>query len=151
MVLARILRTAPLWLAAAWVMGLTCLGFMVVPMLFAHLPSPALAGNMAAKLFAAQTGVSTVCALLLVVILRSDQHAAPAQLVPTLTMLALAGALLALLVEFGVTPHIVARDNLKVWHSVGSAMYFVQWLCALLVFGRLVNAAVAPQAESVQV
>lgn len=150
MAVSKPLRTVPLWLAAAWAMSLTTLGFFVVPMLFAHLPAPALAGNMAAKLFSAQTGVSAVCALLLVVVLRSDKHATPAHVIPTVTLLALAGALLALLVEFGVSPHIVARDNLKLWHGVGSAMYFAQWLCALLAFGKLANAAVASQAASDQ-
>ena len=140
------MRAAPLWLAAAWVMSLSTLGFLVVPMLFAHLPSPALAGNMAAKLFSAQTGVSVACALLLVVVLRADQHATPNSVIPAVTLLALGGALLALLVEFGVSPHIVARDNLKLWHGVGSAMYFAQWLCALLVFGKLANAVSASQA-----
>lgn len=101
---------------------------------------------MAAKLFGIQTGLSTGCALLLVIILRSDNHQFPANVVPTVTMLALAGALLALLVEFGVSPHIVARDNLKLWHSLGSAMYLAQWLCALLSFAKLANAAVALQA-----
>jgi hypothetical protein len=24
----------------------------------------------------------------------------------------------------------VARDNLKLWHAVGSGMYLLQWLCA---------------------
>jgi len=143
---ARAWRVVPLWLAAAWAMGLTTLGFFVVPMLFANLPSSAIAGGMAAKLFGVQTGISTGCALLLVLLLRSEKHEVPAEVVPTVTLLALAGALLALLVEFGVSPHIVARDNLKLWHSLGSAMYFAQWLCALLVFGKLANAAVASQA-----
>lgn len=40
------------------------------------------------------------------------------------------GLLLALLVQYGVAPRIVARQNLRLWHSVGSAMYLVQWLCA---------------------
>jgi hypothetical protein len=146
MFIARCWRVAPLWLAAAWAMGLTTLGFFVVPMLFANLPSPAIAGGMAAKLFGVQTGISTGCALLLVLLLRSEKHEVPAGVVPSVTLLALAGALLALLVEFGVSPHIVARDNLKLWHSLGSAMYFAQWLCALLVFGNLANAAMASQA-----
>jgi hypothetical protein len=45
-----------------------------------------------------------------------------------------------LLVEFAVAPHIVARDNLALWHRVGSAMYFAQWVCALVVFGKLASA-----------
>jgi Domain of unknown function (DUF4149) len=134
------LRSLPLWLAAAWAMSLTTLGFFVVPMLFANLPSPALAGGMAAKLFTAQTGISTVCALVLLMTFRSEKLSPSAHAIPSCTMLALAGALLALLVEYGVSPHIIARDNLALWHSLGSAMYFAQWVCALLVFGKLANA-----------
>ena len=44
--------------------------------------------------------------------------------------------LLALLLEFAVAPRIVARDNLRLWHGVGSAMYALQWLCAGLVLWR---------------
>jgi hypothetical protein len=139
------LRTLPLWLAAGWAMSLTTLGFFVVPMLFAHLPSPAMAGGMAARLFTVQTGISAACALFLLMTFRSNQLAPNARVVPACTMLTLAGALLALLVEFGVSPHIVARDNLALWHGVGSAMYFGQWLCALWLFGKLALAAGAPR------
>ncbi|RFO96954.1 DUF4149 domain-containing protein [Rhodoferax lacus] len=141
-------RSLPLWLAAAWAMSLTTLGFFVVPMLFANLPNPAMAGGMAAKLFAAQTGVSAVCALLLLMCFRSEKLAPSARVIPACTLLALAGALLALLVEFGVSPRIVARDNLALWHGVGTAMYFGQWACALLVFGKLANAASAQPASA---
>ncbi|MEG2630155.1 MAG: DUF4149 domain-containing protein, partial [Comamonas sp.] len=47
------------------------------------------------------------------------------------------GMLLALLVQFGVAPRIVAKQDLKLWHSVGTLMYAVQWLCALRVLWRL--------------
>lgn len=39
-------------------------------------------------------------------------------------------ALLALLGEYAVAPRIVARENLRWWHGVGSAMYLLQWACA---------------------
>jgi hypothetical protein len=136
-------RSFPLWLAAAWAMSLTTLGFFVVPMLFANLPSPAIAGGMAAKLFRAQTGISAVCALVLLMTFRSEKLTPGTRVASSCTLLVLAGALLALLVEFGVSPHIVARDNLPLWHGLGSAMYFVQWVCALLVFGKLANSASA--------
>jgi hypothetical protein len=141
------MRSLPLWLAAAWAMSLTTLGFFVVPMLFANLPSPAIAGGMAAKLFSVQTGISAGCALLLLMTFRSEKLAPAGTVIPSCTLLALAGALLALLVEFGVSPHIVARDNLAFWHRLGSAMYFAQWVCALLVFGKLANAACASPAR----
>ncbi len=141
------LRSLPLWLAAAWAMSLTTLGFFVVPMLFANLPSPAIAGGMAARLFSVQTGISAVCALVLLMSFRSEKLSPAPTVIPSCTLLALAGALSALLVEFGVSPHIVARDNLALWHSLGSAMYFAQWVCALLVFGKLANAASASPAS----
>lgn len=129
--------TLPLWLSAAWAMGLTTLGLFVVPMLFVNLPSPAMAGTMAAKLFSVQTGISTACALLLLLILQSEKHCVRSAVAQSATLYLLAGALLALLVEFGVSPRIIARENIALWHGVGSAMYLLQWICALIVFGKL--------------
>lgn len=55
----------------------------------------------------------------------------------------LAGLLLALLVEFVVAPRIVARDNLALWHRLGSTFYVLQWLCAGWTFWRLSRLAPA--------
>jgi hypothetical protein len=49
----------------------------------------------------------------------------------------LGGVLLALLVELGVAPRIVAREDLAFWHRIGTAMYAGQWVCALAVFAML--------------
>ena len=62
-----------LFLAALWWGSLTGLGFVVVPLLFMHLDSPAAAGAMAAKLFTAQTWLSTGCAMLLLLVLQLVQ------------------------------------------------------------------------------
>ena len=132
-------RSLPLWVGAVWWGSLTTLGFFVVPLLFMHLPSPAMAGTMAGKLFAAQTAVSVVCGLLLLMIFRSNKPLAPADIAQSATLFVVGGILLALLVEFGVSPHIIARDNLALWHRVGTAMYAAQWLCAAVVFGKLAN------------
>jgi len=123
--------------AALWWGSLTTLGFFVVPMLFVHLPTPAMAGTMAAHLFSAQTWISVVCGLTLLAAFRSNQPLAPVHIAQAATLFVVAGVLLALLVEFAVAPHIVARDNLALWHRVGSGMYLVQWLCAGVVFGKL--------------
>ena len=131
------MRNLPVWVAAVWWGSLSTLGFFVVPMLFIHLPSPAMAGNMAAKLFTAQTGISTVCGLALLMLFRSNRPLAPVDIAQSATLFILGGVLLALLVEFGVAPHIVARDNLRLWHGVGTAMYVVQWLCATVIFLKL--------------
>jgi hypothetical protein len=44
--------------------------------------------------------------------------------------LVVAAMLCALLVEFVVAPRIVARDNLRWWHAVGTGLYGLQWLLA---------------------
>ena len=127
----------PLLVAALWWGSLGAIGFMAVPLLFAYLPSPALAGNMAARLFAAQTWLSVVCCLVLLLLSR---HRGSATLQPwaqnTLVFI-LGGMLLALLVQFGVAPRIVARQDLRLWHSVGTLMYVLQWLCAGALLWRL--------------
>ena len=102
-----------------------------------------MAGSMAGHLFSAQTAVSTVCGLVLLLIFRSDRLPDLAEQARAATLFVVAGVLLALLVEFGVSPHIVARENLVLWHRVGSAMYFAQWICASVVFAKLVHHPVA--------
>jgi hypothetical protein len=134
-------QTLPLWVAAAWVGTLSTLGFFVVPMLFVHLPTPAMAGGMAAKLFTVQTWISVFCAMVLLTMFRSNQALAPAHTAQAATLFVVSGALLALLVEFAVAPNIVARNNIALWHKVGSVMYFAQWICALVVFGKLAGSA----------
>ena len=114
------------FLAALWWGSLTTVGFMVVPMLFMHLETAAIAGQMAAKLFSAQTAVALACGVLLLLAAKRenlDQVHTPSPWV-------IAGMLLALLIELAVKPHIVARDNMALWHNLGSAFYVLQWLCA---------------------
>jgi hypothetical protein len=127
----------PVWVAALWCCSLTVIGFLVVPMLFAHLPTRAMAGGMAAKLFQAQTWVSVLCGLLLLLGTRAKPSLARAPIAPDAVLFIVAGMLLALLSEFAVAPHIVARENLRLWHNVGSAMFVLQCLCAGVVFWKL--------------
>src|SRR5665647_3259864 len=131
----------PLWVAALWWGSLSTLGFLVVPMLFAHLPTAALAGAVAAKLFSAPTWVSCVCGLILLMDSRSDRALAIVPITQTTIIFIVSGMLLALLSEFGVAPRIVARENLRLWHGVGSAMYLLQWLCAAMTFWKLTDRA----------
>ena len=131
------LSRLPVFAAALWWGSLTTIGFLVVPLLFAHLPTPALAGGMAARLFTAQTWVSMACGGVLLLISTSKQGSAPVRRAQDAMVFILLGMLLALLVEFAVAPRIVARENLKLWHSVGSVMYLVQWLSAAVVFWRV--------------
>ena len=124
-------------LAAVWWASLGTVGFLVVPLLFKHLPSPAMAGAMAATLFAAQTWVSLACGLALLLIFRQKQPLGQ-QTSAVLALLLIAfGLLAALLVQWGVAPRIVARENLRLWHSLGTALYALQWLSAMVLFWRL--------------
>ena len=142
------LERIPVLAAALWWGSLSAVGFMVVPMLFAHLASPAIAGAMAAKLFAAQTWVSVVCAMVLLLATRRRSHSPMARRTMALAGWVLAGLALALLVEFGVAPQIVGRSQLRLWHSVGSIAYALQWVCAAVVLWCL--AAPAASAASAQ-
>jgi hypothetical protein len=121
-------------LAALWWGSLTGLGFVVVPMLFAHLPSPAMAGAMAAKLFTAQTWLSIGCSFLLLLVLNKNRAPALSPPAQAATKYVVAGLLFAVLVEFGVAPNIVnaraSGGDLRFWHGLGSAMYLAQWLAA---------------------
>ena len=129
-------RVAP-FAAALWWGSLTAVGFMVVPLLFKFLPTPAMAGHMAAKLFTAQTWVSVACGIVLLLVLRSNRPAALAGRAQAALVFIVLGMLLALLIEFAVAPRIVARENLRLWHGAGSVMYAVQWLCAAVVLWRI--------------
>jgi uncharacterized membrane protein len=115
----------PVLAAALWWGGLTAIGFVAVPLLFANLATPAIAGQMAAKLFTAQAWISIVCGLLILIAQRKPNA------------LVLAGVLLALLGEFAVAPRIVARQDLALWHTVGTVFYGLQWLCALVALWKL--------------
>lgn len=133
----RVLSGVAIWIAALWWGSLTTVGFYVVPILFANLPSKALAGNMAAKLFSAQTCVAMLCGLLLLLNDRLNQAAALVRQARVAIIFVSLGMLLALLSEFAVAPRIVARDNLRLWHSVGTVLYLLQWGCAGLAFKKL--------------
>jgi len=120
----------PLFAAALWWGSLTATGFVMVPTLFAHMATAALAGQTAARLFTAQTWIGVGCGLLLLMASRQGGEAAPMDWAGGALVYIVAGVLLALLAEFAVSPRILARENLRLWHSLGTGMYVLQWLCA---------------------
>lgn len=126
----------PVLVAALWWGSLTTIGFLVVPLLFAHLPSPALAGGMAARLFAAQTWVSVACCMVLLMISRPKGSVTPYPWAQAAIVFIVGGLLLALVSQFGVAPRIVARQDLRLWHTLGTVLYVAQWCCALVVLWR---------------
>lgn len=139
------MQRLPLVFAALWWGSLTTLGALVVPLLFVHMPTPALAGNMAAHLFAAETWVAVVCGLFLLLLSRPKGSTDLYPWARSAIVFILAGMLLAVLVQYGVAPRIRARENLRLWHSLGSAFYGLQWLCAFAVLWRTAY----PSAKSV--
>ena len=129
----------PALAAAFWWVSLSVIGFIVVPMLFQNLPTPAEAGRMAARLFTAQTWVSIACALVLLGVSRSERLGEAAKVVDRAILFVILGLLLALVGEFGIAPRIIARENLKVWHALGSGAYLIQWACAATVLWRVLR------------
>jgi hypothetical protein len=124
-------------LAAFWWGSLTTVGFLVVPMLFAKLGNPSVAGNFAAQLFEAQSWIAIACGVILLIHFRAkadERMSGPAM---TTIFFILGALLLALLQQYAVAPRIVARENLKLWHAMGTGMYFMQWLCAGVVLWRV--------------
>ena len=126
-------RAVRLFAAALWWGSLTTVCFVIAPLLFVHLPTPAVAGNLAAKLFTAQTWVSNACALLLLWGLRFDTAPGYLGKARSALLFIVLGLLLGLLVEFGVSPRILTREHLKLWHGVGVSLYALQWCCAAVV------------------
>ncbi len=135
----------PALIAALWWGSLGAVGFLVVPLLFAHLPTPTMAGSLAAKLFAAQTWVSVACCMALLLISRPKGGVTPYPWAQAATLFIVGGLLLALVVQYGVTPRILARQNLRLWHGLGTVLYVLQWGCAL---GTLWHALRAPTSET---
>lgn len=138
----------PLLAAALWWGSLTAIGFIAVPLLFVHLPTPALAGQTAARLFTAQTWVAIGCRAVLLLSARGRGETATMDWSGGALAFVLAGLICALLGEFAVAPRIVARENLKFWHTAGSALYALQWACALAVLWRLGRGPVSPGGPS---
>lgn len=135
---ARLSRRLALLAAALWWGALSAVIGLAVPLLFAHLPTKALAAGVAVHLFTAQAWLSVACGMVLLLLLKRragdgrDAHAR------TTVICVVAAMLLALLVEFAVGPRILARGSAwHLWHAGGTAMFFVQWLLAAVVLWRL--------------
>ena len=127
----------PALAAALWWGSLTTVGFIVVPLIFSNLPTPAEAGRLAARLFAAQTWVSLACGLLLLMAARTDEDPPRMDWAGGAVVFIVTGMLLAILSQFGVAPRIVARQDLAFWHTAGTVLYATQWGCALVLVWKV--------------
>ena len=123
--------------AALWWGSLTAIGFLAVPLLFQHAASPAAAGQLAARLFSAQSWVGLACGAVLLMGARRDDGTPHMDWAHGALPYVLLGMLAALLQEFAIAPRIVARQDLAVWHTAGTALYAAQWLCALVALWKV--------------
>jgi hypothetical protein len=113
--------------------GTTALSFVAVPMLFAYLGDPSLAGGLAAKFFAIQNLFAITLALSVLAVMRRQ--------LTFKTRKAWIGLALVAITSYGlVAPLIVsaraAGGNLALWHPIGGVLMLAQWaLSAYLTLG----------------
>lgn len=127
-----------------WVGGLWVVGYLVAPVLFAHLGDRQLAGQMAGRLFTLIGWIGLGAAAYLAVFLVGRWGAAC--LKRAVFWLALAMAAMAAVQVFGIQPLMeqlklqalprevmesVMRDRFATWHGVSSVLYLVQSLLGL--------------------
>jgi len=125
-----------LWLVAAvWWGSLTALGAWVVPLLFAHASSKAVAAGLAVHLFSAQAWVGLMGGVFSLLVQRHIDRLRGRPQVPS--VLILAAMLLAVIVEWGIAPRILARDNMLLWHSLSTIFWVLQWACLAVHVWRL--------------
>jgi hypothetical protein len=131
-----VIRTIGLLSAALWWGSLSTIGFVVVPLLFARMQTKQMAGQIAALVFQYQAYVSWACAApLLCIAFRQTRKLGKAINFAENSFL-IVGLTFSLCVYFMVAPQISARQNLKLWHSLGTALFAGQWICATVVLWR---------------
>jgi hypothetical protein len=131
--------TVTLWAGALWAVG-----FVAAPVLFSQLPSRALAGFVAGKLFTIVAWGGIACAVYLLVF-RLARHG-PACLKQGFFWIVLAMLALVLAGHFGVQPVLeglraqarardiaesVLLDRFMTWHGVASVLYVIQSVLAV--------------------
>jgi hypothetical protein len=131
-----VIRVAALLSAALWWGSLSTIGFVVVPLLFSRMQTKQMAGQMAALIFQYQAYVSWACTAVLIMIAIKQARKVGKSFSISENSLLLAGLVFSLCVYFIVAPQISARQNLKLWHSMGTALFAGQWICATVVLWR---------------
>ena len=131
-------------LAALWWGGVTALAFVAVPLLFAQLGSPAVAGPVAASLFAVVSKLSAGAGLGVTWFLMKKVPLPLSRLALSALVLVILAVVAAVVQDTWVAHQIVTArttgGNLKLWHGLGSGLVLLQWLaatCALWVLTGL--------------
>lgn len=140
-------RRMAVMLASLWWGGLSGIAFVAVPALFAQLASPAVAGPVAAWLFAFVCKLSLVSAGMLLARQLLIQRGQAGIERNHVLLWALRLALVAALVQDHVVAQqiVTARDtggNLKLWHGLGSVLVLAQWLGAGFAIWQLTRSHV---------
>ena len=125
--------------------GMTALSFVAVPMLFAFLNNPALAGGLAAKYFALQHMFAVGLAVLVWLLLRK-QLAEGVQ--RAWGGLALAAATSLWLVSPLIASARATGGNLPLWHGIGSGLMLLQWGIATYLMWHLLGQAPVSEASA---
>jgi hypothetical protein len=125
--------------------GMTALSFVAVPMLFAFLNNPALAGGLAAKYFALQHMFAVGLAVLVWLLLRK-QLAKGVQ--RAWGGLALAAATSLWLVSPLIVSARATGGNLPLWHGIGSGLMLLQWGIATYLMWHLLGQVQASEASA---
>ncbi len=133
-------QQAEFFTLALWWGALTVVGFGVVPLLFASLETPQAAGRMAAVLFSALDWLGWVCAALLLLFYGSNIPLTPANHVKFAIVIVAIAVCASVASHWLVAPLIVARENLKLWHSLGSGLYLVEWASITILLWLRVRA-----------
>ena len=116
--------------AVLWLGSLIAL-LLLAGALFADLPSRALAGNVVARLFSAQTWISAGCAIALLLLARPGKTGdAATPMRAGLLLPVILGLLLALLTEYVAVPGIADPGNMALWRKATS-MSLAEAACAL--------------------
>jgi hypothetical protein len=131
-----VIRSIGLLSAALWWGSLSTIGFVVVPLLFARMQTKQMAGQIAALVFQYQAYVSWACAVLLLAIAFRQARKFSKTIRFADNSFLIVGLVFSLSVYFIVAPQISARQNLKLWHSLGTALFAGQWICATVVLWR---------------
>ena len=131
-------------LAALWWGGVTALAFVAVPLLFAQLGSPAVAGPVAASLFMVVSKLSVVAGIGVAWFYIKKWPETLAGIARVALVFVILAVVAALVQDTWVAHQIVTAratgGNLKLWHGLGSGLVLLQWLgatCALWVLTGL--------------
>lgn len=146
------LRVARMW-AGLWWGGVTALAFVAVPLLFARLGSPAVAGPVAASLFEVVGLFSVVSAQAGVLYFLLFCHFTLAAYRKSALILCVVAGVSALCQLGWVGPQIVGArasgGNLALWHGLGSVLVLLQWCAAVAVAWLLARQPTASGSQHV--